>query len=164
MGCERGCLTRWLVDHDIGKPQQQDFLQEVDCPSGRIRCGKDGVEFSPARPDCNPPCQCAWEIALKCPCAIEGLELDRDRDEAAQLCAADASAFTMLVPIDAGDVVCPNEGERYICEGNIIAACIGTRGEPVSMCTFGCTMSGDTLDDPRADITAAKTVLCKRSQ
>lgn len=113
-------------------------------------------------------CPCAWGADApprRCPrgCAVDGLELFREADDATTLCVpTEGDPSFVPAPADAGVGVCPAEGERFLCHDGVVFACPGTEGVPVSVCSAGCVEEGETLDDVEVDIAKATALLCRR--
>lgn len=154
-GCERGCLTTWLLDHGAGgRPSAAPLaLDGIDCSDGLMRCTEGRVETSELAhlsPPCNDPrsaehgktCVCPWRVLGECRtgCAEDGLEVTASGDAGVdQLCA---SLVPIARPILAEDnamaSVCADSAIR--CTDGIVRSCEapGLPERLLARCVLGC--------------------------
>jgi hypothetical protein len=141
-------------------PVASALAVKQDCPTGLARCTEGAVEITTGRESCAN-CPCEWKRVKVCDkgCIAPDVELVRDPSAAETLCKGlPVSATTPAA--DAGDDVCPNEGERFLCRHGTVYACPGASAVPVATCTNGCADDGETLADANVDIASASALMC----
>jgi hypothetical protein len=176
LGCERGCLSRWLAERGMGPPPPTTSrsgpppgidLGGSDCSDGLLRCVEGRVEASrtahlPSEcggakpgPQGESPraCVCPFDVIGSCAsgCAAEGLEVVGAPTEAgvAQLCQADAPVARPLTPgevADSAPAICAAEG--VACVDGIVRICdhAGQSARPIAKC-FGACQTAVAIDD-----------------
>jgi hypothetical protein len=187
LGCERGCLSAWLVDHGVGggspagsaaRDRASDLdLAGTDCADGLARCVGGSVEVSRlahvphpcAAPGDRPgACACPWDVAARCAegCAGEGVEVLAAAPIAvAQLCRPNEPVVRPLGLADpAEEGVCSDR--EIACKRGRIVTC-DAAGQPpraVAACLHGCAFSIGLSSDHGAAPTldGAAAILCRR--
>jgi len=175
--CERGCLSSWLSEHQIGghSAPGMEQLRFVDCPDGLARCVGGVVEVSRLARHPEPcsgsteACSCPWDKGEACAsgCVAEDVEVVLDRARGRQQLCAPAKGEAYAIRGAPGPAERPPCGdERYRCTQAFVFACdpaaTDHEARAVAQCLKGCAASGMTLDDDRLDDDAAMALLCAR--
>lgn len=182
VGCERGCLGRWLAERGAaerpGAPSHVgEALFGTDCSGGLVRCVGGRVEASLAGAVAHPcgpraaetkhRCECAWELVGACPagCAYEGLEVAASPDAGVeQLCGSLSPSARAPLPGEApASGICADA--RVACVDGAVHACDGA-GSPVrlvAVCLGGCHPDIGVIHGGAADLDGAVSVLCRRT-
>ena len=183
-GCQRGCLTAWLIEHGAAgqPPATASPLDGIDCSDGLLRCTEGRVEASelahlsspcgrPDLPERGKACVCPWRVLGECRagCAEDGLEVNVSGDAGLdQLCVSLVPIARPVLPEDHVTVsVCADSAIR--CTDGIVRSCEGP-GLPeraLARCVLGCEpgISLDMAEAPapggRASSDGRVTTLCR---
>lgn len=182
VGCERGCLSSWLVERGVGTggggaPSDVLGLEGTDCSGGLARC-EDGVVMASrtarvpascaegiAPEDREQACACPWEVALRCEtgCAVPGLVAAVSVSDAAQLCRPRSPVLRDIAPGDpTSAAICAEPG--LDCVDGVVRACeaAGRPARLLGACIHGCAVRVAVDPGDWAIADGAAVILCRR--